>query len=56
MDFYTKTVLTVIAIALIWIGIQLTPAVGADPANQTVDIVAVGGRAIFGAELPVVVK
>ena len=56
MDAYTKTILTIITIALIWIAVQLTPGVNAGPVNQTVDIVAVGGRAIFGAELPVVVK
>ena len=55
MDLFTKIILTVISLALIWIGINLTPEVTAGPERQPVDIVAVGGRAVFDT-LPVNVK
>ena len=45
-DRTTKFLLGIIATALIWIGIQLTPMVSAGPEIIKVDIVSVDGRSI----------
>jgi hypothetical protein len=55
-DRYTKTVLTVIAISLVWIAIQLTtvPTAEATAPAQRVNIVGVGGFSLAGQRaLPV---
>jgi hypothetical protein len=49
---YTKSILTIIAIALVWIAIQLTPTADADKAIQDVNIVQVGYKWI-GQAVPV---
>lgn len=56
MDLYSKIVLTVIAVCLVVIALRSTPIVRAGDPGQPVNIVAVGGRMIFGGELPVAVK
>ena len=43
IDLVTKCILTVIAVALVWIGIQLTPSATAGPEIQAVDIISIGG-------------
>jgi len=56
-DLYTKFILTVIAICLIWITIKpfvITP-VHADSTTK-VDIVKVGGVSIYNRSLPVYIK
>ena len=54
IDLYTKTVLTIIAAALLWIGIQLTPTVSAGPEVVAVDIVKVGGGTVGHAFTPAI--
>jgi hypothetical protein len=55
-DLYTKTILTIIAISLIWIGINLTPSVLANKQDVIdVNIVKVSDRYI-GPAVPVVQK
>ena len=54
IDLYTKVLLTVIAVALVWIGIQLTPTATAGPEIVAVDIQKIDGRAIGREALPVV--
>jgi hypothetical protein len=55
-DLYTKIVLTVIAVSLIWIGINMTPSVFANKQEMVdVNIVKVSDRFI-GPAVPVVQK
>jgi len=54
IDWYTKAILTVITVARIWIGLQLTPTVSAGPEIVAVDIQKIDGRAIGREALPVV--
>ena len=44
IDRTTKNLLSIIALALIWIGVQLTPTATAAGDIQRVDIVMVGGK------------
>ena len=44
IDRTTKILLSIIALALIWIGVQLTPTATAAGDIQRVDIVMVGGK------------
>ena len=55
IDIYTKVILSVIAVALIWIGINMTVSANAGPEIVQVDIVKIDGRNIgpFGTPLPV---
>jgi hypothetical protein len=57
-DLYSKIILTVIAVALVWIGVQLTPAASAEQEILKVDIVRIDGRDIgpFSKPLPVEIK
>ena len=54
-DFYTKFILTVIAVGLFWIGIQLTPIANADRQVTDVNIVKVSDKFI-GPAVPVEIK
>ena len=54
-DLYTKTILTIIAICLIWICISMTSAAFADRDVVDVNIVKVADRFI-GDAVPVVQK
>ena len=55
-DLYTKTILTVIAICLVWIGINMTPSVLANKQDVVdVNIIKVSDRFI-GHAVPVVQK
>jgi hypothetical protein len=55
-DLYTKTILTIIAISLIWIGINMTPSVLANKQDLIdVNIVKVSDKYI-GNAVPVVQK
>jgi hypothetical protein len=54
-DLYTKTVLTIIAICLLWICISMTSSAFADRDVIDVNIVKVSDRFIGGA-VPVVQK
>ena len=53
IDLYTKAVLSIIAVALVWIGIQLTPAASAGPEVVQVDLLKIDGRVIGRTPLPV---
>ena len=56
IDLYTKAILTVIMLCLIWIGINLAPKVSAGPDILKVDIARIDGRNIkYGTPLPVLV-
>ena len=55
-DKYTKVILTVIAVALVWIAVQLTPSVTAGPEIVDVNISKIDGRHIGRVALPVVVR
>jgi hypothetical protein len=53
-DLYTKTILTIIAISLIWIGINITPSVLANKQDVVdVNILKVSDKYI-GPAVPVV--
>jgi hypothetical protein len=53
-DLYTKTILTIIAISLIWIGINITPSVLANKQDVVdVNIMKVSDKYI-GPAVPVV--
>jgi len=54
-DLYTKFILTVIAVGLFWIGIQLTPIASADRQITDDNIAKVNNRYI-GAAVPVEMK
>ena len=55
IDLYTKCVLTIIAFAVLWIGIQLTPTATSSRQIQDVNIVKVSDTYI-GKALPVEMK
>ena len=55
IDFYTKAVLTAIAIGLFWIGINTTASVSAGPDVQNVNLVEIEGKSIHYAK-PIQVK
>ena len=52
-DIYTKIILSVIAISLVWIAVQLTPSASAGPEIQQVDIIKIDGKPVAWAALPV---
>ena len=52
MGLYTKTILTIIVIALVWIAVQLTPTADASRQIMDVNIAKVGDRFI-GTAVPV---
>ena len=54
-DLYTKTILTIIAICLVWISISMTTSAFADRDVVDVNIVKVSGTYI-GKAVPVVQK
>lgn len=54
-DLYTKFILTVIAVGLFWIGIQLTPIANAGRQVTDVNIVKVSDRFI-GPAVPVSIQ
>jgi len=54
-DLYTKTILTIIAICLVWICISVTSSAFADRDMIDVNVVKVSGRYI-GNAVPVVQK
>jgi len=54
-DIYLKAVLTVIAIALVWIAVALTRPVTATENLIQVDIVRLGGKLVWQA-LPVTIQ
>ena len=58
-DKTTKFLLGIIATALVWIGIQVTPSVSAKSEVVKVDIVSIDGRSIsspYAQAIPVVIK
>ena len=54
-DLYTKTILTIIAICLVWISISMTTSAFADRDVVDVNIVKVSGTYV-GKAVPVVQK
>ena len=52
IDFYTKAVLTVIAIGLLWIGINTTAPVSAGPEIINVNIAEIAGQRVGGSYAP----
>lgn len=52
-DLFTKAILTVIAVALVWIAVNMMPAVSAGPDVIQVDIVKIDGRPLQYKPLPV---
>jgi hypothetical protein len=54
IDLYTKTVLTAIAVGLIWVGINTTMPATAGPEIIAVDIVKIEGQKLqYARALPV---
>jgi len=53
VDLYTKGVLTVIAVALVWIAVNMTMPANAGPEIVAVDIQKIDGMRIGRAALPV---
>ena len=55
-DLFTKCVLTVIMLCLLWISIQIVPVASAEKQIQSVNIEQVGGVAVKCSALPVEIK